>query len=235
MITRTIIKTIKHIYNENVRTPHRYTLSLESAMFTFNKQFFIGLFSSFLTAAIGYAVRLIVITYLEYDILYNLYNWQVCLSYFCTLGGIRFVINESLKNTFLMSSINGPSASMYSASSSTAVSSLSMNNPGGKGTSITADNSGRKRAFVNNPAEQGPSADIDNIPADLQKALKDLKHASYKYNSIEKKNSYKMVITLSDFQKDYLDHLSKNDKKHVLDTLHAEIDTKQEIGDIHDY
>ena len=228
----------KHIYNENVRTPHRCSLCLESAIFSFNKQFGIGLVSSFITAAIGYAVRLVVLNYLEYDILNNLANWQVCLSYFCSLGGIRFVINEWLKNTFLMSSMNGPSASTYSANSSTTVTSLAMNNPGGKGTSVTADNpGGGKRApvTVDNPAEKGLSADTETIPADLRKALKDLKHASDKYNSIEKKNYNRMVTSFTDLHRDYLDYLSKEEKKHVLDTLHDKVDTSGELIDIHHY
>lgn len=68
-----------------------------------NKKFIIGLISSIITAAIGYALRLTLLNYLEYDIFTNLDNLVPSLSYFCSLGGIRFVTNEWLKqNTFLM-------------------------------------------------------------------------------------------------------------------------------------
>jgi hypothetical protein len=49
--------------------------------------------------------------YLEYDVFTNPDNSLASLSYFFSLGGIRFVINEYLKeNSFLMSYCGGPMA-----------------------------------------------------------------------------------------------------------------------------
>jgi len=62
-----------------------------------NRNFLIGLISSIITAAMGYILRLILLNYLEYDVFTHLDNWTVSLSYFCSLGGSRFVINEWLK------------------------------------------------------------------------------------------------------------------------------------------
>ena len=42
---------------------------------------------------------------------YNLSEFMVSLSYFCSLGGIRFVINESLKDTFCLMSTSGGGSS----------------------------------------------------------------------------------------------------------------------------
>jgi len=84
--------------------PHAFSsMPMQSGIFTINRNIIIGLVSSIITAAIGYGVRLILLNYLEYDVFTNLDNWIASLSYFCSLGGIRFVINECLKeNTFLM-------------------------------------------------------------------------------------------------------------------------------------
>ena len=77
-------------------------MPLQSGIFTINRNILIGLVSSIITAALGYVVRLILLNFLEYDVLTNLDNLIPSLSYFCSLGGIRFVINEFLKeNTFL--------------------------------------------------------------------------------------------------------------------------------------
>lgn len=92
--------------------PHVFSsMPLQSGIFTINRNIIIGLVSSIITAAMGYGIRLILLNYLEYDVFTNLDNWIASLSYFCSLGGIRFVINECLKeNTFLMSYCNGPMA-----------------------------------------------------------------------------------------------------------------------------
>nr|YP_010371623.1 hypothetical protein M1U80_mgp33 [Exserohilum rostratum]UOU81277.1 hypothetical protein [Exserohilum rostratum] len=83
--------------------PHAFSsMPLQSGIFTINRNILIGLVSSIITAALGYVVRLILLNFLEYDVLTNLDNLIPSLSYFCSLGGIRFVINEFLKeNTFL--------------------------------------------------------------------------------------------------------------------------------------
>lgn len=84
---------------------------MQSSIFTINRNIIIGLVSSIITAAMGYGIRLILLNYLEYDVFTNLDNWIASLSYFCSLGGIRFVINECLKgNTFLMSYCGDPMA-----------------------------------------------------------------------------------------------------------------------------
>jgi hypothetical protein len=90
--------------------PHAFcSMPLQSSIFTINRNFIIGLVSSIITAAIGYVVRLIILNSLEYDVFTNLDNLIASLSYFCSLGGIRFVIKECLKeNTFLMSYSCGP-------------------------------------------------------------------------------------------------------------------------------
>jgi hypothetical protein len=83
--------------------PHPFSsMTLQSGIFTFNRKLIIGFVSSIITAAIGYGIRLILLRYLNYDIFTNLDNWSVSLSYFCSLGGIRFVITEFLKDNTLM-------------------------------------------------------------------------------------------------------------------------------------
>jgi len=87
------------------------SMPLQSGIFTINRKFMIGLVSSIITAAMGYGIRFILLNYIEYDVFTNLDNWRVSLSYFCYLGGIRFVIQEYLKeNTFLMSYCGGGGA-----------------------------------------------------------------------------------------------------------------------------
>jgi hypothetical protein len=77
-------------------------MPLQSGIFSINRNTLIGLVSSIITAAMGYGVRLILIINLEYDIFTNLDHLIPSLSYFCSLGGIRFVLNEYLKqNTYL--------------------------------------------------------------------------------------------------------------------------------------
>jgi hypothetical protein len=91
---RYIVKPIKELSSS----------PLQSAMFTINKRLVIGLISSLITAAIGYGIRLILLNYLEYDVFTNLDNWIVSLSYFCSLGGIRFLIGEFVKENFFLTS-----------------------------------------------------------------------------------------------------------------------------------
>lgn len=78
-----------------------------------NGSFIIGLLSSIITAGIGYLVRHILLKYLDYDVFTNLDDWTLSLSYFCSLGGIRFVINEWIKeNAFRMYSFGGTDSSV---------------------------------------------------------------------------------------------------------------------------
>jgi hypothetical protein len=102
------------IQSKGYDLPKRHVFSsmpLQSGIFTINRNIIIGLVSSIITAAMGYGIRLILLNYLEYDVFTNLDNWIASLSYFCSLGAIRFVINECLKeNTFLMSYCGGPMA-----------------------------------------------------------------------------------------------------------------------------
>lgn len=71
---------------------------LKKYMDKINRKLIIGLVSSIITAAMGYGLRLILLNYLEYDVFTNLDNVVVSLSYFCSLGGIRFIINELIEN-----------------------------------------------------------------------------------------------------------------------------------------
>ena len=106
------------------------SMPLQSGIFTINSKFIIGLISSLITAAIGYGIRLILLNYLEYDVFTNLNNLFASLSYFCSLGGIRFVISEYLKeNTLLMSYCGGPSP----VGSNAAGSNLTMQAPNNSG------------------------------------------------------------------------------------------------------
>jgi hypothetical protein len=98
-------------YNYFVNPPAFSSMSLQSGIFTINRNIIIGLVSSIITAAMGYGIRLILLNYLEYDVFTNLDNLIASLSYFCSLGAIRFVINESLKEyTFQMSYCGDPMA-----------------------------------------------------------------------------------------------------------------------------
>nr|YP_009543509.1 hypothetical protein [Coniothyrium glycines]AYU74399.1 hypothetical protein [Coniothyrium glycines] len=71
---------------------------------TFNnkQKMLIGFTSSVITAGIGYGIRFICLYYLEYDVFTNIDNWIASLSYFCCLGGIRFLINEYLKENIYL-------------------------------------------------------------------------------------------------------------------------------------
>jgi len=101
-----------------------------------NKNFLIGFISSITTAAMGYILRLILLNYLEYDVFTNLDNWTVSFSYFCSLGGSRFVINEWLKeNTFRMHSCGGTNPVGY-------ISTMQAPNDPGIGSSTPAGSSG---------------------------------------------------------------------------------------------
>ena len=108
--------TNRHILLNNLRVLKIYvanptsfvgTSTLQSGIFTINKTFIIGLVSSIITAAIAYGVRFYVSKYLLYDIFSNLDNVPVSLTYFCSLGGIRFLIKEGI-NTLHTSCAGGP-------------------------------------------------------------------------------------------------------------------------------
>ena len=95
---------LKSLYQSTPK-PHTFTsLPLHSGIFRINRRFVIGLVSSIITAVIGYLIKIVILYTLEYDILANLDNWSASLGYFCSLGGIRFVISEYLnQKTFLLS------------------------------------------------------------------------------------------------------------------------------------
>ena len=63
---------------------------LKSAMLTINKKFIIGFISILIAAAIGYALKLVIFNYLDYDIFSNLDNLKISLSYFCSLPRILY-------------------------------------------------------------------------------------------------------------------------------------------------
>lgn len=134
-----------------------------------------------------------------------------------------------------MSPMDGPSASMYSGSNSTAVTSLSMNNPGGN---VTPNDPGVGKSTsvtVDNPAEQGLNMETETMPPELRKTLKNLKHASDKYNAIETKNHYRMVTTFTDLNRDYTQYLSKEEQKNLLDILHKPVDKTGQLESVHEY
>jgi len=112
IVIRVNISSVTKSQSNYLPKPHAFSsMPLQSGIFTINRKMIIGLVSSIITAAMGYGIRLILLNYLEYDVFTNLDNWIASLSYFCSLGGIRFVINECLKeNTFLMSYCGGPKA-----------------------------------------------------------------------------------------------------------------------------
>jgi len=69
-----IVKRVSCKFND-LPKPHAFSsMPLQSAIFTINRTFIIGLVSSIITAAIGYGIRLILWDYLEYDIFTNLDN-----------------------------------------------------------------------------------------------------------------------------------------------------------------
>jgi NADH-ubiquinone oxidoreductase chain 4 len=118
------------------------SMPLQSGIFTINIKTIIGLISSIIAAAMGYGIRLILLNYLEYDVFTNLDNWIASLSYFCSLGGIRYVIHECLKeNTFLMSYCGG----------TTAV----PNNTGGKGSLPVGKKVSCNNSYMYNPNNPG--------------------------------------------------------------------------------
>lgn len=117
-------------------------------MFTINRNLILGLVSSMLTAGLGYVVRFIVLNYFEYDLLINMDNWAASLGYFCSLGGVRYLIREYLKeNTFLM--YNGAGSTPVGSNTAGYNSSMQAPNNSGIGSSSagpssipgTADNS----------------------------------------------------------------------------------------------
>ena len=102
-------------------------LYLQSSMFTLNTKFFLGLVSSMITAAIGYAIRWIVLVYFDYDMLINIDNWTVSMAYFCSLGGIRYVIREYLQeNNFFM--YNGSGSNPIGTNNGTGSNPIGTNN-----------------------------------------------------------------------------------------------------------
>jgi hypothetical protein len=73
-----IIKTINSLCNILLSKSHYLgkpyafsSMPLQSGIFTINRKRSIGLISSIITAAMGYGIRLILLNYLEYDVLNN--------------------------------------------------------------------------------------------------------------------------------------------------------------------
>jgi hypothetical protein len=87
----------------NPPKPHAFSsMPLQSDIFTFNRKLIISFVSSIITGVIGYTIKIIVWSYLDYQ-LFNPDNFIASLTYFGSLGGIRFVIYEYLKeNTMMM-------------------------------------------------------------------------------------------------------------------------------------
>jgi len=73
IISRKMLELFYLMITKNIKEPS-CSQSLQSAMFTINKTFIVGLISSFITAIIGYAIRLLFFHYLEFDIFTNLDN-----------------------------------------------------------------------------------------------------------------------------------------------------------------
>jgi len=128
------------------------TMPLQSGIFTINRNFLIGFVSSIITGALGYGVRLILLNCLEYDVFTHLDNLIASLSYFCSLAGIRFVINEFLKeNTFLtyhcggnraVSNTTAGSGSLTVDMNPAGYSPMQAPNESGIGSTIPGDSSG---------------------------------------------------------------------------------------------
>jgi hypothetical protein len=108
-----------------------HSLPLHSGMFTINKKFVVGLISSIITAAVGYGIKWILLNHMEYDVFANLDNWRVSLSYFCSLGAIRFVVGEFVNQQFffMYSSIPGSTGPSVTNITSPVASSRGLDNP----------------------------------------------------------------------------------------------------------
>ena len=129
--TRKIINFINFL-TKSLKEPS-CSKCLQSAMFTLNKGFAIGLISSILTAAVFYGIRLLFFYYFDYDILIRL-DYYESLACFFTFGGISYVINEWLKNNFLMSpAIGGPDGHIPFSSNPSGGTTFSMSNPRAEG------------------------------------------------------------------------------------------------------
>ena len=258
---------------KNIKEPS-CSQSLQSAIFTINKTFIVGLISSFITAIIGYAIRLLFFHYLEFDIFTNLDNWK-SLAYFCSLGGIRFVINEWFKNIFLTSpAISGPGGPMPLSSNTSAATTFSMSNPRDEGSVPKAEGSIPKAEGSVSKAEgsvskaegsvskaegsvsktkgseiEGAKAKysksssykirklipMDHPPKELVQELSELKKSSDVYHDIENRYYAKMLLPFVDFIKLYDTHLSVQDRERLVELIHAEIDSKAEVSNSHDY
>jgi hypothetical protein len=151
---------------------------------------------------------------------------------------IRLILDNSQKSTINWEGYDLNNNDIRGLDIEKPTTALAMNNPGENNQqSGSDDNPGGKKASVaiDNPAEQRPSADTETLPADFKKAIKDLNHASNKYNSIEKKNYNNMVTRFLDLHRDYCDYLNKEEKKELLDLLHTKIDTSGELIDVHEF
>lgn len=163
--------------------PRFTSIPLQSGIFTMNRKMIIGLLSSIITAAMGYGIRLILLNYVEYDVFTNLDNWIASLSYFCSLGGIRFVINECLKEkTFLMSYCGSPMAvsNNTAGSGSLPVTNGVGSNAAGYNSSMQAPNNSAI------PSSSGGDASITNDRSKLeQKVGKVKRNITYYHEQVE--------------------------------------------------
>lgn len=148
-----------------------------------NGSFIIGLISSIITAGMGYLVRHILLKYLDYDVFTNLDDWTLSLSYFCSLGGIRFVINEWIKeNAFRMYFCGGTDSSICNKQVGYISTMQSPNNPG-IGNSRPAGSSGALITDVRSILQQKLSkveAKIDYFTEQVNAAKYDLDHVLFK-------------------------------------------------------
>jgi hypothetical protein len=247
-----IIDRFNSIISKNIKEPS-CSQCLQSAMFTINKPFIVGLISSLITAIIGYAIRLLFFYYWDFDLFTNLDDWK-SLTYFCTLGGIRYGINEWFKNIFLLSpAISGPDGHMPFSSNSSAGTTFSMSNPRAEGSVPRGEGSvprGEGSVSRTNASEieaakpKGSKASsskirklipMDNPPKELVKELSELKKDSDLYHDIENKYIAKMVLPFTNFIKLYDPHISVQDRNRLLELMHTEVDSYAEVSNSHDY
>lgn len=216
------------------------SMPLQSGIFTINRNFIIGLVSSIITAAMGYVIRLILLNYLEYDVFTNLDNLIASSSYFCSLGGIRFVINEYLKeNTFLMSYCGGARAV--------------SNNTAGSGSLPVGGNAAGYNSFMQAPDQPGIGSSsaghpsITNDRSNLEQRINrvqakvhyfegQLGAAQEEFNEILSKQSvYEASGRAEQWQRLYLEKRSAVEDSYT--NLHSEsrmqniLQTKLENGD----
>jgi hypothetical protein len=106
-----------------------------------------------------------------------------------------------------------------------------MQNPDNLSSGSTMQNP--DNASAGNSSEEGLS--LENMGANVQKEVNDLKRACDKHNSIELRNFDRMVPSFTDLHKDYHGYLSEPEKKRFLDLLRTEVDNYGQLTDVHDF